>query len=264
MKSSIFFIFFAEILNIIFLLTSLCVAYELPTCKRYGGDLQFADYQMSDICHGYLGSRPPLLAKCPDGKAMDSTDQFGFFFLPANQCARPGKSTELFQEYKKGVECIASWEGFCPTCYQDQACLWTIGIGFLVGNGKNETACKKMEPMSSEDAMNKFKSKLNKYEQYVRQYVKKSLNNDQFDALVSFAYNVGEGGIKNLANTINTNGFSEVRSKMAEYNKITDKNGEKVISNGLANRRKFEAGMFESKIKTCPGVSKNCNGGCKK
>ncbi|KAF0555256.1 lysozyme [Gigaspora margarita] len=236
----------------------------------------------------FFPSLPPLLAKCPDGKATVFTDQLGFFFLPANQCARPGEKYRTvpgvvryyyccvecpnryfecpkpFTISKKGVECIASWEGFCPTCYQDQACLWTIGIGFLVGNGKNETACKKMEPMSSEDAMNKFKSKLNKYEQYVRQYVKKSLNNDQFDALVSFAYNVGEGGIKNLANVINTNGFSEVRSKMAEYNKITDKNGEKVISNGLANRRKFEADMFESKINTCPGVSKNCNGGCKK
>ncbi|RIB20343.1 Glycoside Hydrolase Family 24 protein [Gigaspora rosea] len=121
-----------------------------------------------------------------------------------------------------------------------------------------------MEPMSSDDALNKFRSKLQTYEQHVRYYVKKSLNNDQFDALVSFAYNVGEEGIKNLANVINTNGFSEVRSKMAEYNKITDKNGAKVISNGLANRRTFEADMFESKITTCPGVSKNCNGGCKK
>ncbi|CAG8847184.1 28476_t:CDS:1, partial [Racocetra persica] len=73
-----------------------------------------------------------------------------------------------------------------------------------------------------------------------------------------------EGAIKSVANIINSKGFSEVRSEMAKYNKVTiEENGKerKVVSPGLANRRKFEADMFDSKIKSCPKVSQNCNGG---
>ncbi|CAG8560482.1 3476_t:CDS:2, partial [Racocetra fulgida] len=67
---------------------------------------------------------------------------------------------------------------------------------------------------------------LKEFEGYVKKYVKKSLNSDQFDALVSFAYNTGEGAIKSVANIINSKRFSKVRSEMAKYNKVTiEENG---------------------------------------
>lgn len=186
-------------------------------------------------------------------------------------CDKITQSTQLTTKKisKNGAICIAKREVFCPNCYLDRACKWTIGIGFLVGNDTSaEERCRKMEPMNFDSCWKEFQKKLVEYEGYVNKYVKKPLNDDQFDALVSFAYNTGPRGIKSLAETINTADFSKVRAKMAEYNKITNSEGEKVVDKGLVNRRKFEADMFDSKTKPCLEAEipkpEKCKNTCKK
>ena len=47
----------------------------------------------------------------------------------------------------QGLQCIESFEGFCPYCYQDTKNIWTIGYGHAFGKGTSSmTACCKVEP----------------------------------------------------------------------------------------------------------------------
>ena len=67
------------------------------------------------------------------------------------------------------------------------------------------------------------------------------LNQNQFDALVSFTYNLGCGNLENIAAKINNDGFEAATSSMKEYTHA----GGKVLE-GLVTRRKKEVEMFDS------------------
>ncbi|CAG8645208.1 13467_t:CDS:2, partial [Gigaspora margarita] len=155
---------------------------------------------------------------------------------------------------QKGLICLAQEEGFCSKCYQDIYCHWTIGYGFYIGDGNNrKLQCKKSEPMNKDNALVRLNNTANTESVgYVRRFVKKPLNNDQFDALVIFAYNYLVG-VKCVADYINTKGFSGVRDAWLKCNKD---------NNGLENRRKFEVDLFESKIKSCNIPKENCPKEC--
>ena len=71
------------------------------------------------------------------------------------------------------------------------------------------------------------------------------LHQNQFDALVSFAYNVGIGAFKEstLLRLLNQPNYNEAANQFKEWNKATV-NGQRVVLEGLVNRRKDEEELF--------------------
>jgi lysozyme len=67
------------------------------------------------------------------------------------------------------------------------------------------------------------------------------LTQNQFDALVSFAYNTGCGSLAKVAQILNTGDFAGATSKMKEYTKSGG-----VVLPGLVKRRAIEVNLFTS------------------
>ena len=143
---------------------------------------------------------------------------------------------------KKGIDLIAEFEGFSSKPYLDPIGIPTIGYGttFYLNNKKvtmfdapiNETEARKLLSIVA-----------NKFGQQVQE-VTRELNQNQFDAVVSFVYNVGIGNYRKstLLKKINANPCDEsIAYEFSRWNKA----GGKVLS-GLVKRRKKEAELYFS------------------
>jgi len=82
---------------------------------------------------------------------------------------------------------------------------------------------------------------LSEYENYIHDYVECPLNQDQFDALVSWVYNLGGGNLRSstLLRTLNAGDYAEVPAQMMRWNKAAGK-----VLEGLTRRRQAEADLF--------------------
>lgn len=136
-----------------------------------------------------------------------------------------------------GVELIARYEGCRLYAYKCAAGVWTIGYGHTAG-------VKEGDLLESEaEAKKLLIQDLEKYAGYVNHCIKKGLisfrlNQNQFDALTSFAYNCGNGSLQKLVSGRDAETIAE---KLLQYNK----GGGKVLA-GLTRRREEERALFLS------------------
>lgn len=134
-----------------------------------------------------------------------------------------------------GINLIKKYEGCSLTAYKDLSGVWTIGYGWT-GKVGGKTIVSGMK-IDQETAEKLLVDNLYQYEKKVEKYASKyHFNQNQFDALVSFAYNIGS--IDQLtANGTRT--IAQIKEHWAAYNKA----GGKVVQ-GLVNRRKDELTLF--------------------
>lgn len=132
----------------------------------------------------------------------------------------------------KGIELIKSFEGCHLTSYQCPSGVWTIGYGHTAG------VCKGMS-ITQAKADEYLKADLAKFEKYVINTGLK-LNQNQFDALVSFTYNCGNGNLKKL---INGRSLEQIGDAMLLYNKSRGK-----VLSGLVRRRQSERALFLAEV----------------
>src|ERR1700744_5187183 len=93
---------------------------------------------------------------------------------------------------EQGIKLIKDFEGLRLRAYRDVAGVWTIGYGSTrYHDGKLIKPGDKLASEKEADAL--FKNTLGQYEYAVNKYVKAPVNQNQFDALVSFTYNEGIG-----------------------------------------------------------------------
>lgn len=141
---------------------------------------------------------------------------------------------------KNGIDLIAGFEGFVSKPYLDPIGIPTIGYGntFYL-NGKKVTLND--APISEIEARKLLSIIANKFGQQVKE-VTRELNQNQFDAVVSFVYNVGIGNYKKstLLKKINANPCdASIAYEFSRWNKA----GGKILS-GLVKRRKKEAELY--------------------
>lgn len=138
----------------------------------------------------------------------------------------------------KGLQIIKDFEGCVLKAYKCPAGVWTIGYGHT---GKvNGKAISKGMSITETKATELLKEDVAKFEKKVAKYNSTyNWNQNQFDALVSFAFNIGS--IDQLtANGTRT--ISEISAKIPAYNKA---NGETLA--GLIRRRAAEKKLFDTK-----------------
>ena len=144
-----------------------------------------------------------------------------------------------------GINFIKSFEGFRNKPYLDSISLPTIGFGTTIyPNGKKVTL--KDLPITEAQGIEYLKHDLEKLEKGVISLLGNTkVNQNQFDALVSFAYNCGLGNLKasTLLKLVKALPTSEaIFNQFLRWNKA----GGKEVS-GLTRRRKAEAELYYKK-----------------
>ena len=124
--------------------------------------------------------------------------------------------------------------------YKCPAGVWTVGWGSTAHGGWDIDASTRWTASECNEA---FLKDMASFERSVRKLVKVPLTGCQFDALVSFAYNCGEGnlGKSTLLKKVNAKDFGGAASEFLKWNKA----GGKVLS-GLTRRRASESLLFQN------------------
>jgi lysozyme len=145
-----------------------------------------------------------------------------------------------------GVALIKGFEGLRLNAYKDIAGVWTIGYGST--RYEDGRAVRSGDKLTDETQANTlFINTLSKYVGAVNKGVKVALTQHQFDAFVSFVYNVGTGMVNTstLFKKLNTGDYKGAADQFLAWNKITDpKTGKKVPSKTLTIRRGQERALF--------------------
>lgn len=142
----------------------------------------------------------------------------------------------------QGIELIASFEGLRLTSYRDPAGVLTIGYGHTNGVKEGQTITK-------EEALQLLKQDIQTAEKAVKRLVTVPLNQNQFDALVSFTYNLGQGNLSTstLLKKLNKGDYEGAAN---EFERWVYAGGKKL--NGLVTRRKREKELFTSSTSQTP------------
>ena len=144
---------------------------------------------------------------------------------------------------ERGAQFIGRFEGFRANLYNDAAGHCTIGYGHLVHHG----ACNGSEPaefrrgISEQEAEALLRRDAQSAADAVHRLVRVALNQQQFDALVSFVYNLGAGAFQSstLLKGLNAHNFAAVPGQLEQWTHA----GGRVLP-GLVTRRKAEARLF--------------------
>lgn len=137
---------------------------------------------------------------------------------------------------QNGIELIKYFESCKLTAYLCPAGKWTIGWGHTKGVREGQTITQKQ-------ADSLLKSDLETAEYYVNK-LNLNLNQNQFDALVSFCYNAGPG---NLSKLVRNRTLRQIADAMLLYNK-----GGGIVLNGLIKRRNKERNLFLQPVNNEP------------
>lgn len=135
---------------------------------------------------------------------------------------------------ERGLKLIQRFEGLRLQAYLCPAGVWTIGYGHTKdvkpGDRINEARAVELLREDCADA-----------EQDVEKYVEVPLNQNQFDALVSFTFNLGGGALRDstLRRVLNQGLYRDAADEMLRWNKAKGK-----VLPGLARRREAERYLF--------------------
>lgn len=135
----------------------------------------------------------------------------------------------------RGIALLKQFEGFRERAYKDVAGVWTIGYGFTEGVREGDV-------LPREEADARLVSELAKYEHAVRlATATQEPNQNQFDAMVCLAWNIGINGFKKstVVKAHNRQDFAAAARAFSLWNKV----GGKVV-NGLVRRRAAEAALY--------------------
>ena len=138
----------------------------------------------------------------------------------------------------KPIDLIKKWEGCKLKAYQCPAGVWTIGYG---ATGEGISAGVVWTQRMADERLQKD---LERFEKGVRELVKVPITENQFAALVSFAYNLGLHNLKRsgLLKLLNHEKYAQAADQFLLWNKV----GSYVVK-GLTNRREDERKVFLTK-----------------
>lgn len=138
-----------------------------------------------------------------------------------------------------GVDLICNFEGLRLKAYDDGVGVWTIGFGTT--KYPNGIRVKKGDTCTLDQAKAYMQNDLKAFEQTVNSAVKVPVSQNQFDALVSLAYNIGSTAFKNstLVKRLNEGNYKAAAN---QFDVWVNAGGKRM--QGLVNRRAAEKALF--------------------
>ena len=196
-------------------------ALDIVLNKTTAADYVQIDYDLDEACRDLLGLPDRPHGSLPyQGWMMGKKDDSSVGMIPSQAC----------------YDLIKKWEGFSGKAYKCPGGIWTIGYG-------HTATCRQGMTITRSEAEELLKRDVSQFAKAVNSLVTIDINQQQFDALVSFAYNVGVNAFGNstLLRILNS-GTKHLAAKQFDrwvYSKQT-----KLA--GLVKRRREEREMFES------------------
>jgi GH24 family phage-related lysozyme (muramidase) len=138
-----------------------------------------------------------------------------------------------------GLNLIKQFEGLKLNAYDDGVGVWTIGYGTI--KYPNGVRVKHGDKITQAQADQYIANDVATFERAVKMLVNVPLNQNQFDALVSFTYNLGATNLSasTLLKKLNSKDYNGAAGEFQKWNKA----GGKVMT-GLVRRRKAEMELF--------------------
>jgi len=155
-----------------------------------------------------------------------------------------------------GIDLIKHFEGIRLDAYKDVAGIWTIGYGHIgpirIDGTRYDSVAAAVaanggQPVriSQGYAEELLREELQRFEEGVSGGLKRDINQNQFDAFVSLAYNIGVSAFRGSSalRYFNQGKIPEAADAITWWNKATV-NGQKQVVQGLVNRRAAEKALF--------------------
>lgn len=143
---------------------------------------------------------------------------------------------------RRGKDLIKSFEGHSLRAYLCPANVWTISYGLTRINNR---AVRQGDVITAEESERLFDIELSHFERGVESATRRvSLNDNQFAALVSFAFNVGLGALNRstlLRKVLANPADPTIRAEFMRWNRA---NGKEI--RGLTVRRQRESDLYFS------------------
>ena len=136
---------------------------------------------------------------------------------------------------QEGIDLIKHFEGCELESYRCSANVLTIGYGTT----KNVVEGMKISQHQAEELLMKD---LEEFEEYVEDLIDVPLEQNQFDALVAWTYNLGPTNLKTstLRKVLNKGAYDDVAEQIKRWNKANGK-----VLKGVVRRRNAEAELFD-------------------
>ena len=157
------------------------------------------------------------------------------------------------QMSQHGLSLLEQWEGFKLQVYKDSAGLPTIAVGHLLTrseltSGKiviNGVPVKYSGGLTQQQVTDLLAQDVVPAQQAVNTGVKVALNQNQFDALVSFTFNVGNGAFlgSTLLKVLNQGQYDQVPTQLLRWTRAGG-----VVVQGLVNRRQNEIKLWNGQV----------------
>lgn len=141
-----------------------------------------------------------------------------------------------FTYSKTGLALTEQFEGCKLLAYQDGGGVWTIGYGHTIGVKAGDTCTQEQaEAWLLQDVQNAASE--------VNTHVTTPINQEEFDALTDFVFNLGNGNFQNssLLRDINSGNFANTAADFEKWNKVGSR-----FCVGIMRRRVAEAAEFNS------------------
>lgn len=148
---------------------------------------------------------------------------------------------KIMKTGQKGLKLIKEFEGFRSKPYLCSANVPTIGYGATYYPGGKKVTLND-QPITEEYAVQLLSVMLDTFEKAVDSFCRDDINQDQFDALVSFAYNLGTGNLKSSTLLKKVNANPNDPTIRDEFMKWVNAGGKKLP--GLVRRRQAEADLY--------------------
>jgi GH24 family phage-related lysozyme (muramidase)/peptidoglycan hydrolase-like protein with peptidoglycan-binding domain/LysM repeat protein len=176
------------------------------------------------------------------------------------------QNVQTMQVSENGKQLVRDSEGFFSKPYNDPAGHATIGYGHLLHRG-NVTATDRAKwgTLSEPQARKLLDGDINEVAAQVKSLVKVPVTQGQFDALVSFGFNLGTGkgglGDSTLLRKLNEGDYAGAQKEFGRWVKATDTNGNLITLPGLVTRRANEAALFGNQAPTGTATNPPATGG---
>ena len=156
---------------------------------------------------------------------------------------------------ENGLALLRAFEGFRAQSYRDVAGVWTIGYGHTGRAGPPEVTPQSR--MTEPEARALMKRQAETFAKAVRSMLTRELTDDQFSALVSFAFNVGTGAFarSSVLKAVNEGRLDAVPGRLKLWVKARGR-----VLPGLVRRRAAEAAMFAAAPAAAPPPPREAGG----